>query len=162
MIVEDIPALKRSLSKNQRLLGLDVGSKTIGIAISDAEWRIATPLLTIARKKLSHDAAALQKLCTERLVGGLVIGLPVNMNGTEGPMCQSIRQFAVNITPHLSLPVLFQDERLTSAASFRSLSAFDISKDRLNEVVDKVAASYILQTVLDRMAHMSAEHGGEA
>lgn len=152
MIVEDIPTLKSHLQKNQRLLGLDVGSKTIGLAISDAERRIATPLVTLARKKLSHDAAALAKVCAERLVGGLVLGLPYNMNGSEGPMCQSIRQFGANIDPHLNLPMYFQDERLTSAASFRSLSAFDISKDRLNEVVDKVAASYILQTVLDRMA----------
>lgn len=152
MIVEDIPTLKSHLKKNQRLLGLDVGSKTIGVAISDAEFRIATPLVTIMRKKLAYDTGELSKIISERLVGGLVIGLPINMNGTEGPMCQSIRQFAANITPHVALPIYFQDERLTSAASFRSLSAFDISKDRLNEVVDKVAASYILQTVLDRMS----------
>ncbi|MFO7481895.1 Holliday junction resolvase RuvX [Oceanibaculum nanhaiense] len=143
-----IARLIAGLKPRQRLLGLDVGSTTIGIAISDFSQAIATPLETIARTKLTKDIEALRKIVKEREVGALVIGLPVSMDGTEGTRCQSTRQFARNIEP-LGLPCGFWDERLSTAAVTRLMIDADMTRKRRSELVDKMAAAYILQGALD-------------
>ena len=150
-----LEALPARLAKGQRLLGLDVGAKTIGLAISDSGLAIASPLETIRRSKLAKDAEALRRLCAERAVGALVIGLPVNMDGSEGPRCQSTRDFARNLSEigGLDLPLAFWDERLSTAAVERFLiEEADMSRRRRGQVVDKMAAGYILQGALDALA----------
>lgn len=134
---------------SERLLGLDVGEKTIGIALSDVGRMIATPYKTITRGKFSKDAEALASIIKEQKVGGLVIGYPVNMDGSEGPRCQSIRQFARNLEEKIALPVLLFDERMSTMAVTRTMLDADLSRARRAELVDKMAASYILQGVLD-------------
>ena len=139
-----------SLKKNHgRLLGVDVGSKRLGLALSDSEWMIASPYLTHDRQALQKDAQALQKIVQEMNIAALILGLPVNMNGTHGPRCQSVRQFAQNIHAFLNLPFFFWDERLSTVAVTRTLLDADMSRKRRAEVVDKMAAAFILQGVLD-------------
>ncbi len=133
-----------------RLAGLDVGTKTIGIAICDAMWTIATPSETIARKKFSIDMALLKIMIAKQSVKGLVVGLPLNLNGTDSPRTQSTRAFARNLVP-LGLPVLLWDERWSTAAVTRTLLEADASRARRAEVVDKMAAAYILQGAIDAM-----------
>lgn len=143
------------LSSGQRLLGLDLGEKTVGMAISDSGLSIASPLETIRRGKFTKDAGTLKALCAARKVGGLVIGLPVNMDGSEGPRCQSVRQFAANLIEQagVALPIAFWDERLSTAAVERFLvEEADMSRKRRAAVVDKMAAAYILQGALDALA----------
>ena len=154
MSVDDITALAGRLAKGERLLGLDVGSKTIGLALSDRGLTVASPLETLRRAKLADDVAALSDLCAARAVGGLVVGLPVNMDGSEGPRCQSVRQFTANLADRgLDLPVAFWDERLSTAAVERLLIAeADMTRKRRAQVVDKMAAAYILQGALDALA----------
>lgn len=144
-----IGELMERLAPNQRLMGLDVGEKTIGIAISDALFSIATPVDTIRRGKFTKDIEALKKIVAERKVGGFVIGYPINMNGSEGPRCQSIRQFARNIHERLALPVFLWDERMSSLAVERMMDEGGLSRNRKAALVDKLAASYILQGALD-------------
>ena len=134
-----------------RLMGLDLGTKTIGLALSDVGRRIASPLETILRTKFTPDAARLAALCGQHGVGGLVIGLPLNMDGTEGPRVQSTRSFVRNLGPILPLPVLHYDERLSTAAVNRMLIGADTSRARRAQLVDKLAAAYILQGCLDAM-----------
>jgi putative Holliday junction resolvase len=150
----DLVALAQGLDGGARLLGLDVGAKTIGLAVSDRGLAVASPLETLRRGKLADDVAALKRVCAERAVGGLVIGLPVNMDGSEGPRCQSVRQFAANLAERgLDLPAAFWDERLSTAAVERLLIAeADMSRKRRGQVVDKMAAAYILQGALDALA----------
>ncbi len=136
----------------QRLMGLDVGAKTIGIAFSDVRRVVATPRETIRRSKFTRDAETLRRLIEANDVGGLVIGLPINMDGSEGPRCQSVRQFAANLLAKIDIPVVFWDERLSTVAAERALIEADVSRKRRAEVVDKMAAAYILQGALDRMA----------
>ncbi len=154
MIVPDIVDLADRLAAGERLLGLDVGAKTIGLAVSDTGRAVASPLETLRRGRLADDVAALQEICRSRRVGGLVIGLPVNMDGSEGPRCQSVRQFATNLAERgLDLPVAFWDERLSTAAVERLLIAeADMTRARRRKVVDKMAAAYILQGALDALA----------
>jgi putative Holliday junction resolvase len=133
------------------ILGLDVGTKTIGLAISDLTRTVATPLRTLRRTKFTADAAALMALVAERDVRGFVIGLPVNFNGTEGPRAQSCRAFARNLGALTALPMTFWDERLSTAAAERALLEADASRKRRAEVIDAVAAGFILQGALDRM-----------
>ncbi len=157
MTVVPLAELKQRLPAGGRLLGLDLGSKTIGLAISDRELTVGSPLETLRRAKFTQDAAALAKICAERKVGGLVLGLPVNMDGGEGPRCQSVRQFARNLTEvaGLELPVAFWDERLSTAAVERLLvEEADMSRRRRAQVVDKMAAAYILQGALDSLRHL--------
>ena len=136
-------------------MGLDLGSKTIGIALSDAGFTIASPLETLRRKKFTADAAALRALIDAHGVGGLVIGLPINMDGSEGPRCQSTRQFAANLLEKFDIPIAFQDERLSTAAVERVLiDEADMTRKRRGEVVDKMAAAWILQGALDAMARL--------
>ena len=144
--------IKPLLRTDQRLLGLDVGSKTIGLALTDVTLTIATPLLTLARKKFTKDVQELFKIIESKDVGGLVVGLPISMDGNEGPRCQSVRQFAANLLAQRDLPLCFWDERLSTAAVTRTLLEADTSRRRRAEVVDKMAAAYILQGALDVMS----------
>ena len=149
----EINELKSHLKKGERLLGLDLGSKTIGIALSDILLTIATPMETIKRTKFTKDAQRLLTIIDEQKVGGFILGLPKNMDGSEGPRCQSTRQFARNIAEKTDIPICFWDERLSTIAVTRTLLEADTSRKRRAELVDKMAASYILQGVLDNLSH---------
>jgi putative holliday junction resolvase len=144
--------IKDKLARGQAVLGLDLGTKTIGVAIADISLIIASPVTTIARKKFNQDYAALDKIMTERNVGALVIGLPVEMSGQEGPRAQSARSFADEVLKRRDMPIAFWDERLSTAAVQRMLTdEADLSRKRRAEVVDKAAAAYILQGLLDAL-----------
>ncbi len=149
----DLEALV-ALPQRAALMGLDLGTKTIGLAISDPERRIASPLLTIARTKFAADAEAMLRAATAHAIAGLVIGLPLNMDGSEGPRAQATRAFARNLARLTPLPIAFWDERLSTAAVTRTLIEADTSRKRRGEVVDKMAAAYILQGALDRLRGM--------
>jgi len=137
-----------------RLLGLDLGEKTIGLALSDTLLSIATPMQTLKRGKFAADAAQLDVIISAQGVGGLVVGLPLNMDGSDGPSAQSARAFARNWAARSPLPVLMQDERLSTSAVTRTLLEADASRRRRSEVVDKMAAAYILQGALDRLRNL--------
>ncbi len=139
------------------IAGLDLGTKTIGVAVSDSMRSIATPVETIKRRKFGLDAAALLELTSTRLVNGIVLGLPMNMDGSEGPRCQATRAFARNLEKLTPLPITFWDERLSTVAAERVLLAADTSRKRRAEVIDHVAAGYILQGMLDRLAHLKGQ-----
>jgi putative Holliday junction resolvase len=143
--------LAARLKRDERLFGLDLGTKTIGLALSDVMRQIASPLETIRRTKFSADAARLLQLAKEHGVAGLVIGLPVNLDGSEGPRAQSTRAFARNLAQMTDLPMAFWDERLSTAAAERALFEADASRKRRAELIDKMAAAYILQGALDRL-----------
>lgn len=156
--VLELLELPARLKPRQRVLGLDLGEKTIGLALSDSGLALASPLETIRRSKFTKDAAALATVIQERNVGALVIGLPVNMDGSEGPRCQSVRTFAENLAAiaDVTLPVAFWDERLSTSAVQRFLvDEADMTRQRRGEVVDKMAAAYILQGALDRLSSTS-------
>lgn len=136
-----------------KILGLDLGTKTIGIAISDGMRYSATPLETIRRTKFTQDAERIVELVQENQAVALILGLPLNMDGSEGPRVQSTRAFARNLAQKLSLPIAFWDERLSTSAVTRMMIEADVRRDRRAEVVDKLAASYILQGALDRLRH---------
>ncbi|WP_186420884.1 Holliday junction resolvase RuvX [Bosea sp. CS1GBMeth4] len=146
-----------ALPERARLLGLDLGTKTIGLALSDVERRIATPLQTIQRVKFRQDAAALLKIADLHAIAGLVIGLPLNMDGSEGPRAQSTRAFVRNLAPLTALPIVFWDERMSTLAVTRTLLDADASRARRAAVVDKMAAAYILQGALDRLARLGSD-----
>ncbi len=154
MSIDDLAGLRAGLSAGARLLGLDLGEKTIGLALSDTLLTVATPLETLKRGKFTADAAILDRLIAKHDIGGLVIGLPLNMDGSEGPSAQSARAFGRNLAKRMALPIVFWDERLSTSAVTRTLIDADASRKRRAEVVDKMAASYILQGVLDRLRHM--------
>jgi len=139
-----------AIPKGQRLFGVDLGTKTIGLALSDIEYRIASPLETIRRVKFTPDATKLKELIAKYDVGGLVFGLPLNMDGTEGPRSQATRAFARQFKAFLDIPTLFWDERMSTLAVTRTLLEADASRSRRAELVDKMAASYILQGAIDR------------
>ena len=147
-----IESLPGRLEPGARLLGLDLGTTTIGLALSDVTRTVASPLHTIKRTKFGKDAALLLDVCAEHGVGGLVLGLPINMNGSEGPRAQATRAFARNLARLSDLPIAYWDERLSTAAVTRTLLEVDASRKRRGELIDKLAASYILQGALDRMA----------
>lgn len=143
-----------ALAPGARLIGIDVGTKTLGLALSDVLRTVASPLETIRRRKFSLDAARLLELAAEHRIGGFVIGLPANLDGSEGPRAQSTRAFARNLANLTPLPLLFWDERLSTAAAERTLIEADTSRKRRGELIDKLAATIILQTALDRMRSM--------
>jgi len=145
-----------NLAAGIRLLGLDLGEKTIGLALSDTSRSVATPMETLKRSKFGADAGKIEKIVTEHSVGAIVIGLPLNMDGSDGPSSQSARAFGRNLATRLAVPVVFWDERLSTVAVTRTLIDADTSRRRRAEVVDKMAAAYILQGVLDRLRHMEA------
>ena len=153
MAIVEMNDLRTTIKRGERLLGLDLGSKTIGLAISDSGFMIASPLETIQRKKFTSDALALKAIIDERQIGGLVLGLPKNMDGSDGPRVQSTRQFAANLLERFDIPIAFWDERLSTMAVERLLvNEADMSRQKRSAVVDKMAASYILQGALDLMA----------
>jgi putative Holliday junction resolvase len=151
MPVLPIAELKAALLPGRRLMGLDVGEKTVGLALSDRGLMVASPLETIRRTKFTKDWERLLSLIEAHEVGGLVIGLPVNMDGTQGPKCQSVRHFGKNILDRRAMPLAFWDERWSTQAVTRTLLDADASRKRRGEVVDKMAAAYILQGALDAM-----------
>lgn len=147
-----IEALAEILPPTGALAGIDLGTKTIGLAVSDAGRRVATPLTVIRRKKFTIDAAAMLEAVSDREPVGLILGLPVNMDGSEGPRVQATRAFARNLKPLTDLPIAYWDERLSTTAVTRTLLEADASRKRRAEVVDKMAAAFILQGALDRLA----------
>jgi putative Holliday junction resolvase len=140
-----------TIPASARLMGLDLGSKTIGVATSDRTRMIATPIETIARKKFTADAERLMAIIAAENIGLIVLGLPVNMDGTEGPRCQSTRAFARNFARLSSVPVVYWDERLSTAAVERMLIQADASRAKRDQVIDKLAAAWILQAALDSL-----------
>ena len=149
--IEDLPPL---LAREARLLGLDVGTKTIGMALSDVTRSVATPYDTIRRSKFTADAKAIREVVEKNQVGALVIGLPLNLDGSEGPRAQSTRAFARNLAAHVEVPLVFWDERLSTAAVERHLIEADVSRKRRAELVDRMAAAYILQGALERLRRL--------
>ena len=147
-----------ALPPGARLIGIDVGTKTLGLALSDVTRTIASPLETILRKKFAIDAARLLHLAGEHRIGGFVVGLPANLDASEGPRAQSTRAFARNLARLTPLPILLWDERLSTVEAERVLIAADASRKRRAEVIDKVAATIILQTALDRLRRFNAQH----
>ncbi|HTO41501.1 MAG TPA: Holliday junction resolvase RuvX [Rhizomicrobium sp.] len=143
--------LKARLVPGQRLLGLDLGEKTIGLALSDTMTTIATPLETLARGKFAIDAGKILALIAQHNIGALIVGLPLNMDGSDGPAAQSARAFTRNFAAKSDIAIVLQDERLSTAAVTRTLLEADSSRARRAAVVDKMAAAYILQGALDRL-----------
>lgn len=154
MAIVDLAAFRAALEPGKRLLGFDLGEKTIGLALSDTLLTVATPMETLARGKFSADAPKIEAIIAKQGVGGLVIGLPLNMDGSDGSSAQSARAFARNFTARSALPITLVDERLSTAAVTRTLIDADASRKRRAEVVDKMAAAYILQGALDQLRHM--------
>ncbi|MET0526739.1 MAG: Holliday junction resolvase RuvX [Microvirga sp.] len=154
---DELIAFIEGLSPRARLIGVDLGTKTIGLALSDVERRIATPLETIKRVKFTPDAQQIKALAERHEVGGLVFGLPLNMDGTEGPRSQATRAFVRNLKPILPLPVLFWDERMSTMVVTRTLLDADASRAKRADAVDKMAAAYILQGALDRYERIAAD-----
>ena len=153
MILLSIDELKSNLPKGTSILGLDLGSRTIGLAISDPTCLIASPLKTLQRHKFSDDARALDEIINSNNVGGLVVGLPVTMAGTEGARCQSTRQFVANFQSHRKIGITFWDERLSTVAVERILiNEADMTRQKRRLVIDKMAATYILQGALDSLS----------
>jgi putative Holliday junction resolvase len=150
--IEDLPP---HLERDARLLGLDVGTKTIGMALSDVTRSVATPFDTIRRTKFTADAKTIRDVVEKNQVGALVIGFPLNLDGSEGPRAQSTRAFARNLAVHVAVPMVFWDERLSTAAVERHLIEADASRKRRAEVVDRMAAAYILQGALDRLRNLA-------
>ncbi|MGI9370897.1 MAG: Holliday junction resolvase RuvX [Hyphomicrobiales bacterium] len=150
----ELEDLAKALEPSTPLIGLDLGSKTIGIALSDKTRAIASPIETLKRTKFTQDAEKLIALATQENAAAFIIGLPVNMDGSEGPRCQSTRAFVRNMAKHTKVPFVLWDERLSTAAVTRTLLEADTSRAKRAEVVDKLAASYILQGALDRLQHL--------
>ncbi len=152
MAVCKVNELRGLLARNQAILGLDLGTKTIGMALSDVGYMIASPLATIPRGKFTADMAALTAVLDKHNIGALVIGLPVQMDGLEGPRAQSARSFATEVLKRRDIHIAFWDERLSTAAIQRMLTdEMDMTRKRRAEVVDKAAAAYILQGALEAM-----------
>ena len=157
MIHDTFEDFAAALPAYTALVGLDLGERTIGVALSDRIGAVATPMETIRRKKFTLDANRLFEIITEREVGGILLGLPRNMDGTEGPRCQSTRAFARNLGRLTDLPIGFWDERLSTVAAEKALLEADTSRKRRSELIDHVAASYILQGALDRLRNLNMD-----
>lgn len=156
-VLAEFADLAAMLAPKTQLVGLDLGEKTIGVAISDGRRFIASPLATIRRKKFTADVEQLLAMVANREIGGFVLGLPVNMAGDEGPRAQSTRAFARNFARLTDLPIVFWDERMSTVAAERALLEADTSRKRRAEVIDHVAAAYILQGALDRLAALGQD-----
>src|SRR5258706_882800 len=154
MSVVDLLELERFVRPRGRLLGLDLGEKTIGLALSDTSRTIASPMLTLKRSKFSADAPKIEAIIAEQDVGGLIVGLPLNMDGSEGPAAQSARAFARSLSARVPVPIALCDERLSTVAVPRTLIDADASRRRRARVVDKMAAAFVLQGALDRFRRM--------
>ena len=153
-VFEDLAEFAPETAAFSALMGVDLGTQTIGVAVSDRMRGVASPLETVKRKKFGVDAARLLELVAEREVGGIILGLPRNMDGTEGPRAQSTRAFARNLSRLTEVPITFWDERLSTVAAERALLEADTSRRRRSEVIDHVAAGFILQGALDRLRHL--------
>lgn len=160
LVIPDPADFAAALAPGRALVGLDLGTRTIGVAVSDTARRVASPLETIRRVRFGTDAAALAGIVAARSIGGIVLGLPRNMDGSEGPRAQSTRGFARNLAGVIALPVTFWDERLSTVAAERALLEADTSRRRRAEVIDHVAAGFILQGLLDRLAWLAREAEG--
>ena len=154
MICETIEEFAAALPPMRAVAGLDLGTKTIGVSVSDRLLNVATPLETVRRKKFGVDAARLLEIAGARDLAGFVLGLPRNMDGSEGPRCQATRAFARNLSALTDLPITYWDERLSTVAAERVLLAADTSRARRAEVIDHVAAGFILQGALDRLGYL--------
>lgn len=160
MILETPEEFAAVLPRGAALIGADLGTRTIGLAVSDRLRQVASPLRTIRRTRFTADAAQLLAAVAERGIGGLVLGLPRNMDGSEGPRCQSTRAFARNLSGLSDLPITFWDERLSTVAAERALLEADTSRRRRAQVVDQVAAGFILQGFLDRLRRLEGPQAG--
>ena len=154
MICDDLETFRAALPAGRAIAGLDLGDKTIGIALSDLRRVVATPIHVLRRVKFTTDAAELLEILAARGAAGILLGLPLNMDGSEGPRVDCTRAFARNLARLTDLPIAFWDERLSTVAAERALIAADTSRKRRKEVIDQVAAGYILQGALDRLAYM--------
>ncbi len=154
MAIGTLVDIAAQFAPRRALIGLDLGSKTIGVAASDPDRKLATGVTTIVRTKFTDDAAQVLALAAERAAGGFVLGLPVNMDGTEGPRAQATRAFARNFAKLTELPIGLWDERLSTAAVERELIAADVSRKKRAAVIDQHAAAFILQGALDRLARL--------
>ncbi|WP_147125438.1 Holliday junction resolvase RuvX [Shimia ponticola] len=161
MICETVEAFLPELPRAAPIAGLDLGTHTIGVALSDRLLATATPMLTIKRKKFTQDAEQLLAFTKQREVGGLILGLPRNMDGSEGPRCQATRAFARNLSNLTDLPITFWDERLSTVAAERALLEADTTRKRRAEVIDHVAAGFILQGALDRIRHIRQQEAAQ-
>ncbi len=150
-----IEALAALLGTGERLLGLDLGEKTVGLALSDVERRIATAFRTLPRRKFREDWVELSGIIAQHRVAALVLGLPLNMDGSSGPRVQATRTYASNIRQVSPIPILFWDERLSTVAAERALLSVDLSRAKRAAIIDATAAAFILQGVLDRLRHES-------
>ena len=154
MVHDDADSFAAAMPPTGALMGLDLGTKTIGVAVSDGLRQVASPLEVIRRTKFTADAARIAELAGPRAVVGVVLGLPRNMDGSEGPRAQSTRAFARNLTRILPLPIALWDERLSTVAAERALLEADASRRKRSGVIDRVAAGYILQGMLERLRHL--------
>lgn len=152
--ITDDPNTFVNVSSTGRLMGIDCGTKTLGLALSDVSRAVASPLETLKRRKFSVDVVRLMALCDEHELTGWVLGLPLNLDGSSGPRVQATQAFARNLATHSPLPILLWDERLSTVAAERVLLAADASRKRRGQVIDKMAASIILQGALDRFANL--------
>lgn len=159
MICDTIEEFAAALPRAGAVAGLDLGTKTIGVAVSDGLRSVATPLLTIRREKFTLDAEKLLEIITGRALTGIVLGLPRNMDGSEGPRCQSTRAFARNLEKLTPLPISFWDERLSTVAAERAMLEADLSRRARAERIDHVAAGFILQGALDRLGYLGRADG---
>jgi putative holliday junction resolvase len=157
MIAASIEDFAAALPANRAIAGLDLGDKTIGVALSDLRRQVATPIQVIRREKFTLDAGRLLALLTDRGAAGIVLGLPLNMDGSSGPRVQATQAFARNLEKLTALPICYWDERLSTVAAERALIEADTSRKRRKEVIDQVAAGYILQGALDRMAYLGKD-----
>ncbi|MFT3690058.1 Holliday junction resolvase RuvX [Paenirhodobacter sp.] len=155
MICATMEDFAAALPRIGAVAGLDLGTKTIGVAVSDLRRQVASPLRTIRREKFTLDVAELLKIVAEREIAGLVLGLPMNMDGSEGPRCQSTRAFARNLEKLTPLPIAFWDERLSTVAAERAMLEADLSRKKRAERIDNVAAGFILQGALDRLSYLA-------
>lgn len=148
------------LKPYQAILGLDLGTKTIGVSVSDTLLTVATPLKTITKIKFRDDSTKIQEIINDRSISGVVLGLPKNMNGTEGPRAQATRSFSHNLSKVIEVPITYWDERLSTVAAEKALLEADTTRKRRAEVIDSVAAAYILQGALDRLNNIRSKNGG--
>jgi len=159
-LFENLDDFSLCLKPYQAILGLDLGTKTIGISVSDTLLTVATPLKTIAKIKVRDDSTKIQEIINDRSISGVVLGLPKNMNGTEGPRAQATRSFAHNLSKVIEVPITYWDERLSTVAAEKVLLEADTTRKRRAEVIDSVAAAYILQGALDRLNNIRSKNGG--
>lgn len=155
MLIENLDSLKQHLKRDSRLLGLDVGEKTIGLALSDVMRTIATPFVTLTRTKMKADSVKLAEIVAKQNVAALIIGYPINMDGSLGPRAQATRDYADALSKFIELPMLLADERLSTMAVTRAIEEAEMSRNRRDDVVDKMAAAYILQGILDRLNYQT-------